>query len=73
MGAYSYELASDSTGYFYRLIYRGRPFYIHGIDGLSRATAERLAKAHVARRQQMHPLAGPPIHELGAMGTPTPA
>jgi hypothetical protein len=72
MAGYSYEVAGDSAGHFYRPLYNGRPFYIHGIDGLSRATAERLAKAHVASRESLHALTGAPVHELRAMGTPTP-
>lgn len=73
MGAYGYEIAGDSAGYFYRLTYQGRPFYVHGIDGLSRAEAETLARAHVAQRESVHALCGAPVHELRAMGTPTAA
>jgi hypothetical protein len=65
--AYGFELGEDSAGWFYRLTYRGRPFYTHAIDGLSKATARRLAIEHKAHREGLHSMTGPPQYRGGKM------
>jgi hypothetical protein len=65
--AYGFELGQDSAGWFYRLTYRGRPFYTHGIDGLSKETARRLALEHKASRESLHAMTGAPRYTGGKM------